>query len=122
MQRVLVVEDDNAIRLSLTELLSNEGYDVSSVSNGQEALDLLAKGELLPSIILLDLMMPLMDGFSFRKKQIADPRIKDMPVIIMSADGNVQEKLKEVGGKAYIRKPIDIDVLLKTIESFALKA
>lgn len=115
MKRILIVEDDEAIRISLTQLLENEGYDVSVASNGQVALDYLAVADPLPELILLDLMMPQMDGATFRNRQLADPRLKHTPVVVMSADSVALTKLKSVSGKACIKKPIDIEVLLETI-------
>ncbi len=113
-KRIFVVEDDLHIRESLTEVLEIEGFDVVSAVNGQEALDMLRGGE-KPDLILLDLMMPVKDGFQFKAEQEVDPVMSKIPVIIMSANGNMSAK-KELGlVKDYLKKPIDLDSLLSTI-------
>jgi len=113
-KRVLVVEDDLDIRESISELLTDVGYHVVSAGNGSEALELLKKGE-RPHLILLDLMMPVLDGFGFRQEQLKDSNWASIPVIVMSADGNVDTKQARIGAVSYIRKPLDIDRFLKAI-------
>src|SRR5262245_23155992 len=83
---VLVVDDDEEIRNALTEFLSDEGYGVVSASNGREALASLREG-VHPSVILLDLMMPVMDGWDFRAEQLRDPGLRDIPVVVITATG-----------------------------------
>lgn len=113
-KRIFVVEDDLHIRESLTEVLEIEGFNVFSAVNGQEALDMLRRGE-KADLILLDLMMPVKDGFQFKAEQETDPALSNIPVIIMSANGNMSAK-KELGHvKDYLKKPIDLDSLLDTI-------
>lgn len=116
-KRIFVVEDDLHIRESLTEVLEIEGYDVFSAVNGQEALEILHKGE-KADLILLDLMMPVKDGFQFRMEQAQDPKISGIPVIIMSANGNLSAKKELDGVKDYLKKPIDLDALLDTINKY----
>ena len=111
----MVIEDDRDIRESLTELLEESGYLVSTASNGQEGLDVL-RSNALPDVILLDLMMHIKDGFTFRAEQLKDPAISKVPVILMSADGHVQEKTGRTACDAYIKKPLEIDEFLKVIE------
>ena len=113
--RILLVEDDDDIRRDLGDFLRDEGYDVEVASNGQEALELL-KHEKLPRLILLDLMMPIKDGFQFRLEQEADPRFSKIPVIIMSADGQMQTKQAKARAADYIKKPMDIFVILDKIK------
>ncbi len=116
-KRIFVVEDDLHIRESLTEVLEIEGFDVFSAVNGQEALDILRSGE-KADLILLDLMMPVKDGFQFKAEQEVDPLISHIPVIIMSANGNMSAK-KELGVvKEFLKKPIDLDALLATINRY----
>lgn len=116
-KRIFVIEDDLHIRESLTEVLEIEGYDVFSAVNGQEALDILRSGE-KADLILLDLMMPVKDGFQFKAEQENDPLISHIPVIIMSANGNMSAK-KELGVvKEFLKKPIDLDALLATITRY----
>lgn len=116
-KRIFVVEDDLHIRESLTEVLEIEGFNVFSAVNGQEALDILRSGQ-KADLILLDLMMPIKDGFQFKAEQEVDPLISNIPVIIMSANGNMSAK-KELGTiKEFLKKPIDLDALLDTINRY----
>lgn len=113
---ILVVEDDTDIRESVVEYLDIMGFKMLGASNGQEALDYLKSNNEQPDIILLDLMMPIMDGFAFREAQLKDTRLAQIPVLIMSADGNVQEKKSRVGAMGYLKKPVDLDDLISEIE------
>jgi CheY-like chemotaxis protein len=112
---IMVVEDDQAIRDNLRELLETEGYDVVTAGNGAEALDLLDTPAAKPGLILLDLMMPGMDGYEFRSEQEKNPAISDIPVLVMTADGHIEEKSSRVKAKSFVRKPISIDRLLELI-------
>lgn len=82
---ILVIEDDEAIRRVLTLLLSEEGYRVHAAVDGHDALEYLAMEPVSPKLILLDLMMPTMSGFEFRKRQRQDPKLQHIPVAIISA-------------------------------------
>jgi CheY-like chemotaxis protein len=113
-KRIFVIEDDLHIRESLTEVLEIEGFNVFSAVNGQEALDILRQGE-RADLILLDLMMPIKDGFQFKQEQEQDPSLSKIPVIIMSANGNLSAKKELIGVKDYLKKPIDLEALLETI-------
>lgn len=116
-KKLLLIEDDPVIREALAELLKIEGYRVDAVSNGQEALRFLKAASVLPNLIILDLMMPIMDGFQFRNEQRQNETIAGIPVVIMSADGNVTQKQERIGSLGYLKKPIDIDLALRTIDS-----
>ena len=111
---ILIVEDDLDVREALTQVLEFEGYAVAGVTNGQEALDRLRAGE-HPSLILLDLMMPVMDGLQFRAEQMGDPSLAHIPVIVISADGKVDQKVASLGVAGYMKKPLDVDSLLALI-------
>ncbi|MBS1985821.1 MAG: response regulator [Bdellovibrionales bacterium] len=117
--QVLLVEDDADLRAAFYDVLALNGYSVLQAANGQEALDILNRAVKKPDIILLDLMMPVMDGYKFREEQRKDPRYAHIPVVVMSADGRVEEKLKRVGGHAYLKKPTGIRELLEAIRRFA---
>ena len=114
-KKILVIEDDDDIRRNLHELLESEGFATISASNGKEALDLLSKESTLPDLILLDLMMPIMDGFQFRENQKIVPRIAQIPVVVMTAASHAEEKKNRLGAVACITKPFDIDLALQTI-------
>lgn len=113
---ILVVEDDKDIRKSMKRLLASEGYEVALAENGKAALDYLISSSGLPDLIILDLMMPVMDGFEFRKIQEADAKLSRIPVVIMSADGNLDEKKLRTAARDTIRKPADIDTILHVVK------
>jgi CheY-like chemotaxis protein len=116
-RQILIVEDDQYIRESIHELLEMENYSVLSAGNGQEALDLLRSAQSLPSLILLDLMMPVKDGFAFCVEQHEDPNLKNIPVVILSADGRAFSRQAETHARAFLRKPVDLDEILNLVKS-----
>jgi CheY-like chemotaxis protein len=111
---ILVVEDDMATREALAMILSAEGYEVVSAGDGREALASL-RGPSRPDLILLDLMMPIMDGWQFRREQAQDPTLSVIPVVVLSADGNVQQKATSLRAAGYLQKPVDLENLLEVI-------
>jgi len=111
--RVLIVEDEELVRESLGLLLEEEGYEVSFAENGHEALTRLYT-QLLPDVIALDLRMPVMDGWEFRAIQKGDPKLADIPVVAISADGSAQAAA--ISAEAYLQRPVDARQLLTTIE------
>ncbi len=111
-RRVLVVDDDAGIRESLAEALTDEGYRVTTANNGAEALDLLrAPTEPRPCVILLDLMMPVMSGHEFYREQQRDPALAGIPIVVISADGNLARKAGAFGGE-FLSKPVRLDTVL----------
>jgi CheY-like chemotaxis protein len=110
---VLIVDDDADIREALLDVLSDHGYPASAVANGREALDYLRAGK-RPCLILLDLMMPIMNGTQFRAEQLQDPQIKDVPVLVISAGNEVEQRVKALGTDC-MRKPVDLEKLLDVI-------
>jgi len=112
---VLVVDDDKAIRAFLSEVLADEGFRVKTAVNGRTALDLLATG-FRPCVILLDLMMPVMDGWQFRQAQAGNAALADIPVIVVSAAG--KDLLRRIEANAYLSKPVDLDELLGCVTQF----
>jgi DNA-binding response OmpR family regulator len=122
--RVLVVEDDDDLRGSLTHSLQCEGYDVDEARNGREALECLHNGGRRPGCILLDLMMPIMNGWQFRDAQQndPDPGIAQIPVIVLSAVGSHVQKVQPLDAVAFMRKPFDLDILLQTIQQHCCTA
>ena len=115
--RVLVVEDDPTIREVLVEVLGEHGYDAIGASNGREALDTLAASSDRPCVILLDLMMPVMDGRSFREQQLQSPDLSNIPVIVISAhlDHTVANDLNAA---AYLRKPVKLAEVLRSVRTY----
>jgi two-component system, NtrC family, sensor kinase len=113
-RRVLVIEDDSAIRTAVCELLEEEGFEVSTCEQGQAALQALRDGRPLPDLIILDLMMPVMDGWDFRVKQRTDPMLADIPVVAISAD--CSPKARAIHADAYLSKPFSAEELLLRID------
>lgn len=114
---VLVVDDEPDIRESLAELLRDEGYEVWTAANGQEALDLLRADGPRPALILLDLMMPVMSGTKFLEylhKEHAD--LKKIPIVVLTAAKNVEVYEAPTAGR--INKPIDIDELFDWVKKY----
>lgn len=114
-KKILVVEDDPDIRLNLKLLLEGEDYAVDVAENGRVALERLSNGE-LPNLIILDLMMPVMDGFKFRELQQQDRRIASIPIMIMTADAHVGAKQTSIGAKAAVKKPADALSILEMVD------
>jgi sigma-54 dependent transcriptional regulator len=110
---ILVIEDDGVVRQSLGELLEDSGYEVSFAENGRAALALL-DGARTPDLIVLDLKMPVMDGWQFRAIQKDDPRLGHIPVVAMSADRGAPATT--ISAQAYLRKPLDAGEFLRTVE------
>ena len=112
---VMVVDDDDDIRETLAGLLEDEGYQVVSFPHGKEALDAL-KGGLAPRVILLDLMMPVMDGAEFRRAQLGDPALAAIPVILITAAG--LEPIRRDDYSEVLRKPLKIDRVLQVVAEY----
>ena len=114
---VFIVEDDFDIREVLTEVLEDEGFSVSGAANGRDAIDLLKDGS-RPRLILLDLMMPVMSGWQFVSEQRKEANLASIPVVVVSADGNLQHKAESLGASGCLRKPIEIDALLGLVRKY----
>jgi excisionase family DNA binding protein len=110
-QHILVVDDDELVRDSLRDFLTDLGYSVLLAADGREALDLLAAaGTPLPAVIVLDLMMPRLDGREFRAAQARDPRLAGIPVLFVTAD-----RRAALDGSIVLRKPLDLSALREAI-------
>jgi CheY-like chemotaxis protein len=117
-RRVLVVEDDAALREALSEALRDEGFTVTAAADGREALDLLrVSASPNPSVILLDLAMPRMNGWQFRAEQQTDDRIAAIPVVVLSAAPHLAEEAESLGvpDGSWLRKPVPLGNLLAVI-------
>jgi CheY-like chemotaxis protein len=116
---ILVVEDDFFIRDLLIELLEEEGYPVASAANGQEALAYLETATELPALILLDLMMPVMDGQQFLQRQQRDLRLQPIPVVVLTASTDNTLLPEEFEPTGYMAKPIELHRLLDTVATYS---
>jgi CheY-like chemotaxis protein len=112
---VMVVEDEADIREGIAEWLDSLGYEIVAASNGREALQYLRTSGQQPDAILLDMMMPIMDGISFRWEQLADKSLRDIPVIILSASGHCHESAIELNTAGVLKKPCKPDALLEML-------
>jgi len=108
----MVIDDDESIRVALSDLLQGENYRVLTVADGRAALAYLSAEE-LPDLILLDLMMPLVDGWTFRAEQMMNPRLASIPVIVITAVSPDHRKADL--GVEVVRKPFDTRALLSLI-------
>jgi CheY-like chemotaxis protein len=106
---VLVVDDDPDILEAICDILGTESYRVARARNGLEALERVDAER--PDVILLDLMMPVMDGVTFAQALRRRPAVSDVPILVISADGNPQ-RAASVNARGYLAKPFDIDALL----------
>jgi CheY-like chemotaxis protein len=114
MARILVVDDEAFVRMYLEEVLCDEGHEVRSARDGREALEALREGP-VPDVILLDLMMPGMNGWEFRRAQMQDPHISEIPVVVVSGAGDVHAEARQLGARAALTKPFRSGQLLATL-------
>jgi CheY-like chemotaxis protein len=112
---VMVVEDDQDIRDILSEVLIGAGYSAVTACNGAQALEILKTVK--PGLILLDLNMPVMNGFEFRSLQKSDPAIAQIPTVVMSALHNMVAHLPELVIEEALEKPLELDQLLRVVEA-----
>ncbi|MFL5347838.1 MAG: response regulator [Hyalangium sp.] len=115
--RVLVVEDDLEIRESLMEILEDHGYEPVGAENGLEALDKLRASLQQPCLIVLDLMLPKMDGRAFRQEQLRTPKFADIPVVVISAFRDVAQTAQEMKAE-YLKKPFKPDELVQVAQRY----
>lgn len=112
---ILVVEDDPDLGQLVAEVLESAGYRTAVAGNGAEALDRLQTID-HPDLILLDMMMPVMDGWKFHEEQQKVPAFASIPVITVTADGNARGKAASIQAAGYVTKPVTIDSLLDAVE------
>jgi len=110
-----VVDDDPDILEALSEILESEGFAIRQARNGQEALEILET--VSPNLILLDLMMPVMDGWEFAEKMRRRVDWSQIPVIVLSADRNIGGRARELGALGYLAKPFELSALLSLVQS-----
>ena len=111
---VLVVDDDAEVRDLLRVALSADGYHVAAVSNGRDALHHL-RSQAETCIIVLDLILPVMDGAQFRRVQLQDRSLAWIPIIVMSGADDAYRRARELGARHLLRKPLDLDDVRRTL-------
>jgi CheY-like chemotaxis protein len=114
--RVLIIEDEQDIRETIAEILEGAGMRVATASDGRQAMDWLRAQKVKPRVILLDLMMPVMDGWTFRAEQLVVPELASIPVVILSAMTDLPRWAGELRVAEYLSKPIDLSQLLSAVE------
>jgi CheY-like chemotaxis protein len=112
MPMLFLIEDEPDIRESLAELLEGEGYEVRTAANGREALKALENLP-VPGLIVLDLLMPVMNGDEFLQEQRKNPRLANVPVVVLSADN---QRRPVAGVKFQVKKPVELDELLDVLK------
>ena len=112
---ILIVEDDRDVAESVAEVLEISGYCTAIAANGREALDHLGTND-HPDLILLDMMMPVMNGWQFREEQRKVPALDSIPVVIVTADGDARGKANAIQAAGHVTKPVTIDSLLNEVE------
>lgn len=115
----MIVDDDGDIREAIAEALTDQAYGVVEAANGEEALaHLRAAGDARPCVILLDIMMPVMDGWQFRDEQRNDPTLRDIPVVVLSAHASISEAANDMEVTDFLRKPVKLDTLLAAVARY----
>jgi DNA-binding response OmpR family regulator len=119
-KQILLVDDEPNIIIPIEFLMQQEGYQVTTAFNGREALSLLENAT--PDVVILDVMMPEMDGFEVAKRIRANPQLSDTRIIFLTAKGTNQDKLNgyEKGGEVYLTKPFDNEELVQTVNDLVL--
>jgi CheY-like chemotaxis protein len=121
--RVLIVDDDPDMRELIRTVLQNEGFDTVEARNGLQALRILQRPNEQTDVVLLDLMMPTMDGFHLRMLLRQDPLLHHIPIIVMTAHSGVLGAQQDTDGpQIVLRKPLDFDALVKTISETVAEA
>ena len=118
MTSVMIVEDDDEIRELLAEMLADRGFLVTTARHGKDALELL-RTKTHPNVVLLDLMMPVMDGWQMRAEMLADSKLADIPVIIVSGAADVQDGSDMLKAARVLTKPVKWPVLLEAVRTHA---
>jgi CheY-like chemotaxis protein len=115
--RVLVVDDNDDVREAFVALLLMHGYLASGASSGTRALEELRQG-LRPCVVLLDLRMPEMDGWTVWARMHAEPTLASIPVVMVSGDPEQSRRAEALGMRNFIRKPVDADKLVATVARY----
>jgi CheY-like chemotaxis protein len=116
--RVLVVEDDQDVRDTILDLLSDEGVPAAGMADGASALRFLRAATVKPNLVLLDLMMPGVNGTEFRRLQLEDPSLANIPVVLLSADVTTESASRSMRVAGYLRKPVKLGQLLEVVRRY----
>ena len=120
--KIMVIDDDRDVSGAIMEALRDAEYEPIAATNGREALDKLRTLDEMPCVLLLDLMMPEMDGWSFRNEQLDDPHLRSIPVVVMTAhSGPNDPPVREVDDADMLRKPVGLQTLLAKVEQYCGK-
>jgi CheY-like chemotaxis protein len=119
--QILIVDDDTDIRETLAEFLEDRGFTTVTAANGLEALTLLRSAAARPSVIVLDLMMPVMDGYGFLEERKRDPALTSIPVAVITASHGVDQN-RLGNGASVIAKPIDVTKLVDVLQRLSSSA
>jgi two-component system response regulator MprA len=114
----LIVEDDSRVQQILSLALDPEGYEIKLAGNGREALDILQGW--LPDLIILDLVMPEMDGWSFRAQQLAQPRAAAIPILIITGLDPLADKVEQLQATATLAKPFSVKTVRALVQSLTM--
>lgn len=112
---VLIIEDDEDVAATIAEVLEGDGFRATIAHDGREALALLENG-LQPGLILLDMSMPVMNGWEFRQEQSRIQSATSVPVIVVTADGDAKRKADSIHAQGFLAKPVTLNALLSTVE------
>ena len=115
---VLIVDDDDDVRNAVAEVLEDGNYRSLRAANGAAALEQLRSATPRPCVILLDVMMPVMDGHEFRALQQSDEALREIPVVVLSAHADAKRSAAGMAAAAFLKKPIDLSELLQIVRQF----
>lgn len=118
MKRILIIDDNISFVGALKELLTITGHDVVTAHNGQEAMEVLSAMPTLPNLIILDLVMPVMNGFEFRKAQLENKTFSKIPVILLTANNSFKDYKESLQAHEFLNKPVEAKDLLYIVENF----
>jgi CheY-like chemotaxis protein len=116
---VLVVDDSEDIRMTIRDVLEDQGFTVACAANGREALNMLLRDETRPALILLDLTMPEMDGWTFRQEQQKVPRLAQIPVVLFSGHHDAARAAQSLNAVALLTKPLRLEGLVTLVEQLS---
>ncbi len=115
---ILIVDDERDIREMVKEVLEDEGYAAVTAANGVEAWEYLTQAQNPPCLILLDLMMPVMNGWELAERLQGDPAYARIPVVVLTADAHAFRKAQCVGARDFLYKPISLDALFDVVARY----